>query len=81
MTLEALVAAHGEQLLVHGVQISRINTLLGLGEHSGEPKTCASCRKAVPSNQDGTLPPHQINGAVLGQHRRTHPVCMPKAVR
>lgn len=76
MSLDEMVLAHTEQLVIHGVQISRINAALGIAGSAAEVKECPGCRKPVAPNADGSLPPHQIDGAVLGTgRRRTVSVC------
>lgn len=82
MSLDALVAAHGEELAVHAAQLSRINAVLGISA-SVEAKACPGCRQLVAAASDGSLPPHQIDGALLGSgRRRSASVCRyrPEAV-
>lgn len=70
MSLDELVAVQGQLLVVHGVQIRRINALLGVVEEAADPRLCPVCGKPVPTNGDGGLLPHQIDGAVLAPGRR-----------
>lgn len=83
MSLDELVIAHGQQLVVHGVQIGRISSVLGIAEDAADPVVCPACKKPVPVAGDGSLPPHQIDGAVLAPgRRRSGSVCRyrPEAV-
>lgn len=72
-----------QMVLAHDVQIKRINVVLGLAVPGAESKQCPGCKQLVPAKADGSLPPHQIDGAVLGTgRRRTVSVCRyrPEAV-
>lgn len=64
-----------QMVLAHDAAIRRINTVLGIAD-SAELLACPGCGKAVPVAADGSLPPHQIDGSVLGGgRRRTVSVC------
>lgn len=75
MSIDELVAEHAAQIAAHGVQISRISSVLGVEVSASSPRVCPGCGRPVVPAGDGSLPPHQIDGAVLGRGRRTNAVC------
>lgn len=82
MDVPQMVLAHEAQLVVHEALIRRLHVALGIAD-SAELLVCPGCRKPVPAGPGGVLPPHQIDGALLGSgRRRTVSVCRyrPEAV-